>query len=162
MTAPVVTYATAKAALAAADLPTASGSAWQGEDQESYRQFVAAACYNAGVPIDQHKANYGFAYPGEMPAAVANAVGEEDYSVTIAATPLSGAHPLSVTATATETGGPASNYNWNFGDGTIVNTTVPNATHSYAAAGTFTVKMTPTVDGIIGTQVSAPAPVVVS
>ena len=158
-----VTYAQAKVAVADEGLPTSAGSGWTGVDAGSYDKFAAAASYRGGVPFDRNKSQYGFAYPGEMPAAIANEIGADNYTITIAATPLTGVHPVSVTATATETNATASNYAWDFGDGTAVqNTTVPTANHSYAAAGSFTVKCTPTVGGVVKAQVSAPAPVVLS
>lgn len=158
-----LTYAQIKAAMAAANLPVSAGATWTASDQQAYdEQFVPGVAYGKAAP-QVAQANYGLVYAGEMPAAVNNAVNDANYSVTIAASPLSGAHPLAVTATATEPGIKATNYAWDFGDGTAVqNTTVPTANHSYAAAGSFTVKMTPTVDGVVRAQVSAPAPVVVS
>lgn len=155
-----ITYTEAKVAITDAGLPVTSGSNWEGEDNASYQLFAAGACYGK-EPFDRYAANYAFAY-NVTPTSVSNAVVEANYSVTIAASPLSGTEPLSVTATATQTGGSASNFNWNWGDGTITNTSIVTATHSYTIAGSYTVKMTPTVNTIIGTQVSAPAPVVVS
>lgn len=157
----VITYPQAKAAVAAANYPVSSGSDWQGKDAGSYDKFSAAASYNAGVPFDRRASQYGFAYPAVMPTAIANAV-IAAYSVTIAASPLAGNQPLTVTATATETGGAATNFNWNWGDGTITNTAIATATHSYTVPGTYTVKMTPTIGGVIVAQVSAPTPVVIS
>lgn len=159
-----ITYDDVKTAMAAASLPT-SGEAdgWNGVDAGSYITYAASVNYAAGVPNDIYKNNYGFAYAGEMPAAIVDAVEGADYSVTIAALPLSGAFPLSVTVTATEVGGPATSYLWAWGDGSAnTTTTVANATHSYTTAGTYTPKLTPTVGGEAQTQVSAPAPVVVS
>lgn len=159
-----VTYTQIKTALTNGGYPVAPGSAWQGEDQGSYNNnFVADASYKAGVQPNAVLANYGVAYPSVLPAAINSAITDGNYSVTIAATPLSGAHALAVTATATEPGETATSYLWHWGDGTAdTTTTIPTANHSYAAAGTFTVKMTPTVDGVVKAQVSAPAPVVVS
>jgi PKD repeat protein len=159
-----ITNADVKAAMTAKGYDTSAGTAWEGQDQGVYDgQFTPDVSYAAGVPIDHVNANYGLAYPSVLPAAISNAVQSGEYSVTIAATPLSGAHPLSVTATATEPASKATSYSWNFGDGTSAQvTTVPTAVHSYAAAGSFTIHMTPTVGGVAKPAVAAPAPVVVS
>jgi PKD repeat protein len=163
MTTPI-TYAQAKAALVKENYPTSpSPIVWAGTDVAAYDQFGASLCYNSGVPFKRNAALYGFAYVSEMPAPIVDEISSDNYSVTIVASPLSGTEPLSVTATATEVGGSASNFNWNWGDGTTnSNTSSPTATHSYTIPGSYVVKMTPTVDTIIGTQVSAGAPVVVS
>jgi len=57
------------------------------------------------------------------------------------ADPTSGSAPLTVQFNDTSTGSPAA-WNWSFGDGAWFNTTDPlerNATHTYTAAGTYTV-----------------------
>lgn len=157
------TYVQIKAAMAAQGLPVSAGSNWTPTDQASYDNlYVPNVSYGQAQP-DIVKANYGLIYAGEMPAAVNNALEDASYTVTIAATPLVGNQPLAVTATATEPGEAASSYLWHWGDGTAdTNTTVPTANHSYAVAGSYTVKMTPTVDAVVKAQVSAPAAVVVS
>jgi len=53
-------------------------------------------------------------------------------------TPVSGNTPLSVTFTDASTGSPYA-WNWSFGDGTVGST--QNPTHSYASAGSFTVRL---------------------
>ncbi len=55
--------------------------------------------------------------------------------------PLSGKVPLKVTFTETSKGSPTS-WKWNFGDGTY--STQKSPTHTYSAAGTYTVKLTAT------------------
>jgi PKD repeat protein len=55
------------------------------------------------------------------------------------ASPLTGPAPLTVNFTDTSTGSPTS-WSWAFGDGNI--STVQNATHTYAAAGTYDVSLT--------------------
>lgn len=157
-----ITYAQAKAAVAAANLPTSPGSAWQGIDDGSYDLYAAAACYAAGVPFNRNASQYGFAFDGEMPAPIKGAIKGASYSATLAGSPLTGAHPTSVTWTLTETNGPADSYLWDFGDGNTATTTVANASHSYAAAGSFTAKCTPSFSGVADTQVVAAAPAVIS
>ena len=56
-------------------------------------------------------------------------------------TPLTGVHPLAVTFTNTSTGDNL-NYEWNFGDGLDIVTTVKSPVHTYAKAGTYTVTLT--------------------
>ncbi|MEA5456674.1 PKD domain-containing protein [Sinomonas sp. JGH33] len=56
-----------------------------------------------------------------------------------AASPTSGVAPLNVSFTDTSTGSPTS-WAWAFGDGGT--STAQNPTHSYAAAGTYTAKLT--------------------
>jgi len=60
------------------------------------------------------------------------------------ASPTSGTAPLSVTFTDTSTGSPAS-WTWDFGDGGT--STAQNPSHSYAAAGTYTARLTATNSG---------------
>jgi len=162
-----VTYASAKAAAAAAHFPTSSGSLWLGQDADAFTQYALGVAYKAGTPVTQQMKNqleYGFAYSSEMPSAVAGAIGVSGYAATLAGTPLTGAHPLDVTWTLTETaGGPADQYIWDFGDGNTATVTTNAAqTHTYAAAGSFTAKVTPVFAGVDGTQISAAAPAVVS
>ncbi|MFA5347770.1 MAG: PKD domain-containing protein [Methanoregula sp.] len=59
------------------------------------------------------------------------------------ATPLSGTPPLTVTFTDLSTNTPAS-WNWSFGDGSTVNSTMQNPVHRYANAGTYTVSLNAT------------------
>jgi PKD repeat protein len=63
------------------------------------------------------------------------------------ATPLSGERPLTVTFTNTSTGSFSESY-WQFGDGNVSSTQSP--THTYAAAGVYTVSLR--VSGIGGTD----------
>ncbi|MFA7199735.1 MAG: PKD domain-containing protein, partial [Methanoculleus sp.] len=68
------------------------------------------------------------------------------------ADPTTGTAPLTVTFTDTSTGGPTV-WNWSFGDGAWHNTTDAaerNPTHTYAAAGNYTVSLT--VDNADGTD----------
>lgn len=64
-------------------------------------------------------------------------------SVTITATPSSGAPPLAVSFTSSPTGGTGSySYAWTFGDGGT--STLANPSHTYTAAGTYPVVLTVT------------------
>lgn len=167
MTTPAVTYASAKAAAAAAGFPVSAGNLWTGVDENSYQQLAKSLAYNSGTPLTQlvkNQLDYGFAYPSEMPGAVSGGIAGSAYAATLAGTPLTGAHPLSVTWTLTETaGGPADSYLWDFGDGTTTTVTTNAAqTHSYAAAGSFRAKVTPSFKGVAAKQIVAAAPAVVS
>jgi PKD repeat protein len=164
MSQPPVTYTNAKTAMTKAGLPVSAGANWTNVDVKSWATFLATHGYVGGAyELDPAKAAYGFAYPSVMPAGVTNAVGADNYSATLAALPLAGAHPVNVTFTLTETNSNGQSFSWNFGDGTAaVVTAVPTATHSYAAAGTFTAHVTPTVNGVVETAIAVTAPVVVS
>lgn len=154
-----ITYPQIKTALQAADLPTADGAAWQGQDMGSYTDlYVPSVMYAAGVPLDRNAALYGIAYPSVLPQSIANAVGNANYSVTVAGTPRVGNGPFQVTFTATETGGTATNYHWVFGDGATQNTTTPTTTHTYnkpSATTQYTPTLTTTFDGAQHGPVSA-------
>src|ERR1700744_2953548 len=126
MTTPNVTYVTAKAAMENEGLPVdADPVIWGGGDGGSYAQFAASVSWAAGVPNKVYQNNYGFAYPGEMPAAIANAVAEDAYSATLAASPAAVPKGSTVTFTLTETGGAGTSFAWTFGDGTTATTTTP-------------------------------------
>lgn len=161
-----ITYDETKTAMEAANYPVSPESGWHGKDAGSYRPFAGGACYKGGVYFGQraeYNANYGFAYPGMMPGPVTAAVVGGSYSGVLAGSPLTGeAGITSVTFTLTETGGAGSSFSWDFGDGNTATTTTPTTTHTYAAAGSYTAKVTPTVDGVVTPQISATAPIVVS
>jgi len=159
-----VSYANAKAAMTKAGLPVSAGANWTNVDVASWATFMINDTYFAGgSAANKYKTAYGFGFPGEMPQLVTNIIGAENYSATMAASPLSGAHALPVTFTATETNSNGQSFSWNFGDGSpVVVTTVPTANHTYAAAGTYTAHVTPTVNGLVEATVAVTAPVVVS
>lgn len=159
-----VSYTNAKTAMTKAGLPVSVGTNWTNVDVASWQTFVRQTAYFSGAyKPDQYKANYGFAYASEMPQHVTDAVAAENYTATMAAAPLSGAHPLLVTFTTTEVAANGQFFSWNFGDGTApVVTTTPTTTHTYQNAGTYTAHVTPTVNGLVQTPVAAGAPVVVS
>lgn len=161
----MISYANIKAAMSDAGLPVSAGNGWNNIDEGSYQKYVinvSVASAMPYVPKTQYEANYGLAYPGVMPDEIVEAVTNAAYSGALAGTPLTGAHPLSVTWTLTETGGTGTSFAWDFGDGNTATTTVPTAAHSYAAAGSFTAKVTPTVNGVVLAQITAAAPAVVS
>src|SRR5271168_1847090 len=139
-----VTYTNAKAAMMKAGLMVSEGTNWMPEDQASWNTFVtqqtyAVQGYSAGPIQNLYKSNYGFAYPTELPQVVTNLVAAETYTVTIDESTDTGAAPLAVTFTLTETNGNGSSFLWNFGDGsTPVMTTEPTVTYTYETAGTYT------------------------
>lgn len=73
------------------------------------------------------------------------------------ATPTTGNAPLTVAFTDTSTGSPTT-FAWNFGDGTTSSTRSPS--HTYTAAGQYTVTLTATNAG--GSRTSAPQTIVVN
>ena len=66
-------------------------------------------------------------------------------AIDFSADPTSGAAPLVVTFTATNTGGKVETWLWSFGDGNT--STDQNPVHTYTAAGTYTVTLTATGSG---------------
>jgi PKD repeat protein len=78
-------------------------------------------------------------------------------TATFTATPTSGNAPLTVAFTDTSTGSPTT-FAWNFGDGTTSSTRSPS--HTYTAAGQYTVTLTATNAG--GSSTSAPTTIVVN
>jgi len=56
------------------------------------------------------------------------------------ANPVTGPAPLAVTFAGSTTGGTATSYSWNFGDGTTI--AQQNPTHSYTSPGSYTVSLT--------------------
>jgi hypothetical protein len=80
------------------------------------------------------------------------------YALTADVQPTSGVVPAAVTLTLTETNGTADYFDADWGDGSAVErVTGLTAPHTYAAAGTFTTTVTPTLAGVAGTAVSAAA-----
>jgi PKD repeat protein len=66
-------------------------------------------------------------------------------AVTINATPISGTRPLTVSFSASNTGGSISNYAWNFGNGATSSSA--NPVYTYTTAGTFNATLTATNAG---------------
>lgn len=159
-----VTYAQAKTAMAAVGLPVSAGSDWTGVDCASWEKFAQSAQYGA-QKIDHVKPFYwGFAFAGEMPAKITAAVDADlPYVATLAGTPLTGeAGQTSIAWTVTETSGAATSYDWDFGDGTTKTSSNKTETHQYAAAGSYTAKVTPHVGPVTKPQITAAAPAVIS
>ena len=67
------------------------------------------------------------------------------------ATPLNGTAPLTVRFTDSSTNTPLT-WNWNFGDGSLVNATMQNPVHTYSSNGTYTVSLTAT--NLAGSNIS--------
>ncbi|WP_250518554.1 phage tail protein [Caballeronia sp. ATUFL_M1_KS5A] len=83
----------------------------------------------------------------------------EQYSVTAAAAPATGAAPLQITLTMTESGGTASKFSVDWKDGTAVEDVVgvTSKTHDYTVAGSYMADVTPTVGGVAKPVVHANA-----
>ncbi|MGF6958003.1 phage tail tube protein [Paraburkholderia youngii] len=82
------------------------------------------------------------------------------YSLAVDITPTTGTAPLDVTLTLTETNGPADSLSIDWGDGGAAESKpggTLQATHNYAAAGSYTASVTPTVGGTPETAVTAAA-----
>ncbi|KAK48188.1 hypothetical protein BG58_33095 [Caballeronia jiangsuensis] len=94
-----------------------------------------------------------------LPAVDANVVTvNPSYSVTAAVAPTSGASPLDVTLTLTESNGTAEKFtvDWKDGGATedVTGTTAP---HTYSVAGVYSADITPTVSGTARAKVIANA-----
>jgi len=63
----------------------------------------------------------------------------QQLAVSISASPTSGNTPLTVSFTASASGGtpPYENYQWNFGDGNTATTSSSTTTHTYTTAGSY-------------------------
>jgi PKD repeat protein len=70
------------------------------------------------------------------------------------AAPTVGVAPLTVTFTDTSTGATNNNWFWSFGDGSTTNVLTTTVSHTYVAAGTYTV--TETVSGPGGSSTTTP------
>ncbi|HWT39032.1 MAG TPA: hypothetical protein VN289_22290, partial [Paraburkholderia sp.] len=81
------------------------------------------------------------------------------YELTVDVAPASGVAPLSVTATMAETNGTASQFQIDWGDATAIDTVTGSLTktHDYAAAGSYTAHVTPTVNSSVLAPVAANA-----
>jgi PKD repeat protein len=159
-----VSYTNAKTAMAKVGLPVSAGTNWTNVDVASWNTFlVSESYYTGGYTASKYKEAYGFAFPGEMPQMITNAVGAENYTATLAAAPLTGTGPTLVTLTLTETDDNGQSFVWNFGDGSALTTTMtPTTTHTYETAGTYTATVVPTVHGLIEHEVTVTAPVVIT
>jgi PGF-pre-PGF domain-containing protein len=122
--------------------------------------FGDGAWHNT-TDVAERNATHTYAAAGTYTVSLtaSNAVGSDtsirtDY-ITVSAAPVppvanftanttTGTAPLAIQFNDTSTGGPTA-WNWSFGDGAWHNTTDAaerNATHTYAAAGTYTVNLT--------------------
>ncbi|MGD9948944.1 MAG: PKD domain-containing protein [Desulfobulbus sp.] len=76
----------------------------------------------------------------------------------IQATPLTGTAPITVSFSAASSTGSISQYQWDFGDGSVGSTNTAN--HEYSSAGTYTAKLT--VTNSLGSSNTATASVTVT
>jgi hypothetical protein len=85
------------------------------------------------------------------------------YALTVVVAPAAGAAPLTVTATMTESNGTASQFQIDWGDATAIDTVTGSLTktHDYAAAGSYTPHVTPSVNSTVLAPVAG-TPVTVS
>ena len=139
------------------DSSTGSITGWQwdfGDTATSTLQnpvhlYAAAGSYTAKLTVTgpggtntKTQTSYITVNPVAPVAPVAN----------FSATPLSGAPPLSVTFTDSSTGS-ITGWQWDFGD--AATSTLQNPVHIYAAAGSYTVKLTVTGPGGANTKTQA-------
>lgn len=153
------TYPQLKNAMIVHGLPVSPGAGWNHIDQDSFRIWTATQAYQTGTKHDQYAFNYGLAYPGLLPAIVS--VVAAPYTSLVVESAASGVHPLVVTLTINEAFGRGISFAWDFGDSVLLTTSSKTVNHTYAAAGSYTPKCTPTINSIVQPQVSG-APIVVS
>jgi len=110
------------------------GSGWQKQTVDSdgiVGRYTSLALDADGVPHisyhDVNKSNLKVAYTSDLPVAG------------FMASPTSGVSPLTVVFTDTSTGGEIDTWLWSFGDG--VTSSLQSPTHTYTAAGAYTVTL---------------------
>jgi YVTN family beta-propeller protein len=98
---------------------------------------IATASNTAGTPITVGAGPFGIAItPDQAPVA----------HLSVTAGQAGSASSFDASASTVAFGSIAT-YAWTFGDGSTASTTAPTTTHTYAAAGTFTVRVTETSSG---------------
>ncbi len=105
--------------------------------QSPSHTYTTTGTFSAVVTVTDSLSNSASSAPITITVSAAG-------SLTATATPsvTSGTAPLAVTFTGSASGGTGPyTYYWNFGDGTTGSTT-QNPAHTYAAAGTYTAKLT--------------------
>ncbi|MDO8840877.1 PKD domain-containing protein [Methanocalculus sp.] len=105
--------------------------------QNPTHTYVAAGTYTVSLTATNAQGSDTETKTGYITVSVPGAPPVANFT----GTPTSGTRPLSVVFTDTSTGSPIS-WSWSFGDG---NTSIAqNPTHTYVAAGTYTVSLTAT------------------
>jgi len=121
-----------------------------GSTQNASHLYGSAGNYTAAVTLTDAA---GHSVKASVLVTVSPALG-----ATAGASPNTGQAPLTVSLSATPSGGRAPyGYSWNFGDGTALGT-AQNPTHVYANAGTYTPSVT--VTDANGARATAIAPAV--
>lgn len=122
--------------------------------QQSGSQTLRIQTREDGIAIDQIVlSSYAYLYqsPGALkndtvilPSTIAPTYSNQPPSVSVSATPASGNSPLFVnfTSVSSDPDGYIAAYNWNFGDGHT--STLPYASNTYQAAGTYSARLTVT------------------
>jgi PKD repeat protein len=107
-------------------------------------QDIRKALYNSGVDLGLPGSDTTFGFGRADALGMANDVNiTNPVPVPVAnftATPTMGTAPLTVAFNDFSTNMPTE-WNWSFGDGSIVNATLQNPVHTYAASGNYTVSL---------------------
>ena len=98
--------------------------------------YAAAGTYTVSLVVS----GPGGASTSTQPNLITVAAPPQPPVAAFSATPTSGTAPLTVTFYDASTGSITNRY-WQFGDGTVTNTTATTVSHSYAIAGTNTVSL---------------------
>jgi PKD repeat protein len=135
------------------DLSTGSPSSWKWDfgdgtssaEQNPVHVYQEEGSYDVTLTVTN---SYGTDTEKKTGSAVTSAVGGASGYIIVGrvpfadftASPVSGAPPLAVAFTDRSTGATPLSYQWSFGDGGT--STAASPTHSYAAAGVYTVALT--------------------
>jgi PKD repeat protein len=124
------------APLAAISFPNGKGTPFLRDADSAYLNDATSMKGNAnattGVVVLGHNSQTRRYWHNELP------LGTPELQADFSATPRAGVAPLIVSFTDTSTGSPTS-WSWDFGDGTSSSEQHPS--HTYAAAGTYTVSL---------------------
>jgi PKD repeat protein len=125
--------------------------------------YAAGGSYPVSVTVTDDDGATGSS-SGTCAATVAAPVVPPPNVAPTVACPAMSANALAVsyTASATDSDGTIANYHWAFGDGQTADTSGSSTTHSYAAAGTYSVTVTVTDDDGATASSSGPCSITVA
>jgi hypothetical protein len=132
-------YAEAISTLQTQGYPVDGNGEWGPVCQNSWFYYIRSTAYATGTNIPDAQAAYGFAYQGAVNPNFATAVSSgKGFALQPSASPRQGSSYTSYNwqFTANESGGQATAFNWNYGDGTT-GTGNPSY-HTYTAPGQYT------------------------
>lgn len=105
--------------------------------------YVADACKGTVFPIDTASGKVGAPIPvGSNPEGLTIAPDASPVAVLSASAATLGRPTALSAASSSDADGSIASYAWDFGDGSSLTTATPGVTHTYAAAGTYTARVT--------------------